>query len=257
MTEPERGFPLDTDFSSSSSTFLITHSQPSFSLTQKKTPVSFGNFEIAGRFWGCFFFLRVSSSVALSPNVRIHGNKGVMENTRHGDKQRLRVWREPWEKRKGEPVETVYKPDFPNHHQEATRAGHGGGDFFTSHHFAEAIRTGEPPYLDVYRGIDMSIAGIQAWRSVLADSAPMDVPDFRVESVRKKHAKDDWSPDPEQKKQGQPSSSLLGELEPSADAKIMFSASPDIQLSNKKDLNEKCRRNSENDGFENALAEYR
>ena len=86
--------------------------------------------------------------------VRIHGNKGVMENTRHGDKQRLRVWREPWEKRKGEPVETVYKPDFPNHHQEATRAGHGGGDFFTSHHFAEAIRTGEPPYLDVYRGIE-------------------------------------------------------------------------------------------------------
>ena len=31
--------------------------------------------------------------------VRIHGNKGVMENSRHGDKQRLRVWREPWEKR--------------------------------------------------------------------------------------------------------------------------------------------------------------
>ncbi|MDA0711825.1 MAG: Gfo/Idh/MocA family oxidoreductase, partial [bacterium] len=37
--------------------------------------------------------------------VRIHGNKGVMENCRHGDKTRLRVWREPWEKRKGEPVE--------------------------------------------------------------------------------------------------------------------------------------------------------
>jgi hypothetical protein len=151
--------------------------------------------------------------------VRIHGNKGVMENTRHGDKQRLRVWREPWEKRKGEPVETVYKPDFPNHHQEATRAGHGGGDFFTSHHFAEAIRTGEPPYLDVYRGIDMSIAGIQAWRSVLADSAPMDVPDFRVESVRKKHAKDDWSPDPDRRKGGQPPSSLLGEIKPSDEAR--------------------------------------
>ena len=153
--------------------------------------------------------------------VRIHGNKGVMENARHGDKQRLQVWREPWEKRKGEPTEIVYKPDFPTHHDQATRAGHGGGDFFISHHFAQAIRTGEPPYLDVYRGIDMSIAGIQAWRSALADSAPMEVPDFRRESVRRKYAKDNWSPDPARQEKGQPPSSLLGALEPSAEAKAL------------------------------------
>jgi predicted dehydrogenase len=151
--------------------------------------------------------------------VRIHGNKGVMENCRHGDKTRLRVWREPWEKRKGEPVETVYKPDFPVHHDRAMQAGHGGGDFFTSFEFASAIRTGEQPYLDVYRGIDMSISGIQAWRSVLSDSAPMTVPDFRKESVRKKYASDDWSPDPKRKKRGQPPSSVLGQLEPSDRAK--------------------------------------
>ncbi len=151
--------------------------------------------------------------------VRIHGNQGVMENTRHGDKQRLRVWREPWEKNKGEPVETVYKPDFPDHHLQATHAGHGGGDFFTSYHFAQAITTGEQPYLDVYRGIDMSIAGIQAWRSALNDSASMEVPDFRKETVRRKYAKDDWSPDPDRKKNGQPASSVLGELEPTAAAK--------------------------------------
>jgi hypothetical protein len=144
-----------------------------------------------------------------------------MENCRHGDKQRLRVWREPWEKRKGEPVETVYKPDFPVYHDRATRAGHGGGDFFTSFHFAEAIRTGEQPYLDVYRGIDMSIAGIQAWRSALNDSAPMEVPDFRKESVRRKYAKDDWSPDPKRKKKGQPSSSILGDIEPGDEAKAL------------------------------------
>jgi predicted dehydrogenase len=151
--------------------------------------------------------------------VRIHGNKGVMENCRHGDKQRLRVWYEPWEKRRGEPVETVYKPDFPVHHNRATRAGHGGGDFFTTYHFAEAIRTGEPPYLNVYRGLDMSIAGIQAWRSARNDSTPMDVPDFRDESVRKRYEDDDWSPDPARKKAGQPPSSILGEIEPSDEAK--------------------------------------
>ena len=153
--------------------------------------------------------------------VRIHGNKGVMENCRNGDKYRLRIWREPWEKRKEEPVETVYRPDFPVHRDRATQAGHGGGDFFTSYHFAEAIRTGEQPYLDVYRGIDMSIAGIQAWRSALSDSAPMEVPDFRDESVRKKYERDDWSPDPMRKKPGQPPSSILGDIEPSDGAKAL------------------------------------
>jgi len=150
--------------------------------------------------------------------TRIHGNKGLMENCRHGDKDRLRVWREPWEKRKDEPVETVYLPDFPVHHDLARRAGHGGGDFFTSYHFAQAIRTGRQPYLDVYRGIDMSIVGVQAWRSALADGATVEIPDFRNEAVRKKYARDDWSPDPARAKPGQPPCSVLGEIKPSQKA---------------------------------------
>ena len=44
---------------------------------------------------------------------------------------------------------------------------------------------------------------------------------------------------------------------PSADTKIMVSASSHIYWSNKKDLNGNRRRNSENDGFENALADVR
>jgi predicted dehydrogenase len=151
--------------------------------------------------------------------VRIHGNRGLMENCRHGDKQRLRVWKEPWEKRKNEPTEIVYNPDFPVHHDKATRAGHGGGDFFTAYHFTNAIRSGEPPYLDVYRGVDMSIVGVQAWRSVLADSAPFEVPDFRKESVRRKYKDDHWSPDPARKAKGQPPSSVLGHLSPGPDAR--------------------------------------
>ena len=153
--------------------------------------------------------------------VRIHCNRGLMENSRHGDRSRLRVWKEPWEKRKGEPTEIVYKPGFPIHHQKAVRAGHGGGDFFTNHAFAEAIRTGEPPYLDVYKGIEMSIAGILAWKSVLADSSPVDLPDFRKESVRKKYAGDDWSPDPARKAKGQPPSSILGNIRPGPEARAL------------------------------------
>ena len=151
--------------------------------------------------------------------VRIHGNRGLMENCRHGEKNRLRVWKEPWEKKRGEPTETVYRPDFPVRHGEATRTGHGGGDFFTTYHFLEAIRTDKSPYLDVYRGVDMSIAGIQAWRSVLDDSAPYEVPDFRKEAARRKYRNDHWSPDPGRAGKGQPPSSILGRFEPKAEAK--------------------------------------
>lgn len=153
--------------------------------------------------------------------VRIHGNGGLMENCRHGDHQRLRVWREPWEKRKSEPAEIVYKPDFPIHHAQAMRAGHGGGDFFTNHAFAEAIHSGEPPYLDVYLGIEMSIAGVLAWKSALNDSAPLDMPDFRDETVRKNYETDDWSPDPARAGKGQPSCSLLGDIEPAEEAQAL------------------------------------
>jgi len=142
--------------------------------------------------------------------VRIHGNRGLMENCRHGDKSYLRVWREPWEKEPGEPVEKVYKPDFPVHHAWAMKAGHGGGDFFTSFHFAEAIRSGRQPYLDVYRGLDMTLCGILGWKSALAGGAPMEVPDFRKESVRKKHETDEFSPDPTRK--GHVPCSILGDI---------------------------------------------
>jgi len=37
---------------------------------------------------------------------------------------------------------------------------------------SDAIRMGRHPYLDVYRGVAMSIVGILAWRSALNDSAP-------------------------------------------------------------------------------------
>lgn len=151
--------------------------------------------------------------------VRIHGTGGLMENCRHGNTQQLRLRREPFDKKKNEPVETVYAPDFPNHHKEATATGHGGGDFFTNFAFTEAIRTGAQPYLDVYRGVEMSIVGILAYRSALSDSSPVDVPDFRNQRERKKYENDHWSPDPARKKKGQPLPSIRGHLVPSDKAK--------------------------------------
>jgi predicted dehydrogenase len=150
--------------------------------------------------------------------TRIHGNRGLMECGRGADQAKVRLHIESFDAPDGKAVEKVYEPDFPELAERAHGAGHGGGDFFTMHHFAEAIRTGEQPYLDVYRGIDMSIAGILAWRSALNNSAPLDIPDLRKEEVRRRYERDDWSPDPARKGPGQPPSSILGEIAPSKEA---------------------------------------
>ena len=116
---------------------------------------------------------------------RIHGTRGLMENMRWGNKQALRVVHEEWDRMQGDVAEKVYTPDFPIHADLAKKAGHGGGDFFTTFHFAEAIRKNEQPFLDVYRALDMTLAGIQGYRSALDNGAPYEIPDFRSESDRK------------------------------------------------------------------------
>ena len=141
-----------------------------------------------------------------------------MENLRGPASSMLRVRREPFEKKRGEPVERAYSPDFPEYHDKAMKAGHGGGDFFMNYHFAQAIRTGKPPYLDVYRGVAMSIVGILAYRSALNDSNTAAVPDFRKKSARAKYRNDHWNPDPVRRKKGYPWPSILGNIKPSAKA---------------------------------------
>jgi predicted dehydrogenase len=144
--------------------------------------------------------------------VRIHGNRGLMETVR-GDGRALRVVRESWEKDPGEPAERIYRPDFPIQHELAAKTGHGGGDFFTSWHFAEAIRSGRQPFLDVYRGLEMSLCGIQGWRSALAGGIPQEVPDFRSEAVRKRYEEDGFTCNPAIAGHAPPS--VLGEIRPS------------------------------------------
>ena len=142
--------------------------------------------------------------------VPIHGNQGVTENTCHGDVQRLRIWREPWEEIKGEPVDSVYKPDFPTTTTGPPAPAMAAAIFSP----VTILPSGQQPYLDVYGCIDMSISGIETWRSGHNDSAPMEIPETRRESVHLKYAKDDWSRDRARQKSGQTASSMFGELEP-------------------------------------------
>jgi predicted dehydrogenase len=149
--------------------------------------------------------------------VRIHGRKGLMENLRWGKRDMLRVSKEPFDKEPDEPVERVYLPAFPEHHGEALRSGHGGGDFFVTYRFAEAIRNQKQPYLGVHRAVAMSVVGILAYRSALAASTRLEVPDFREAAVRREYADDDWSPDPAKRRPDQPWPSVLGDIRPGAE----------------------------------------
>ncbi|HXI18288.1 MAG TPA: Gfo/Idh/MocA family oxidoreductase [Chloroflexota bacterium] len=149
--------------------------------------------------------------------VRIHGNKGLIENVRTGasaDRGQVHLHKQAFDTEDGQEVEKVYLPDFPEYAAEAVRAGHGGGDFFTSYHFARAIRGEAAPFWDVYRGVAASIVGILAYRSALHGSNTIEVPDLRKKEARERHRGDDWSPDPTTRKVGDPWPSVLGELQP-------------------------------------------
>ena len=150
---------------------------------------------------------------------RVHGSKGAMEITRGGGYfglGQVRVWHDEWDLVAGQEAERVYTPDWPEHGDLARQAGHGGGDFWTNFHFANAIRSGEPPYLDVYRAVSMSSVGILAWKSALKEGEPVVMPDFADEAGRARFEDDHWSPWPEHAGPGQPPSSILGHVEPSA-----------------------------------------
>lgn len=144
--------------------------------------------------------------------TRIHGSEGQMENTRIGEWHYLRVRKEQYLQKKKEPKEQIYMPDFPIHNDLAWK--HDGCDFFMGYHFAEAIQKNKQPFLDVYRAAAMSAVAIQGFRSALADSSTMEIPDFTKESVRRKYANDHWSPDPDKHTSKQPWPSIEGNVKP-------------------------------------------
>jgi predicted dehydrogenase len=128
--------------------------------------------------------------------MRLHGDRGLMENLRHGDTRTLRVlWDakdgEDW--RRAEEVFLPWPPGFPP--SDADPMGDGVAETLMLRDFASAVRHGTAPDQDVYFGVELSITGIQAMRSSLAGSIPVDVPDLRRPDIRRAHAADEWFPD--------------------------------------------------------------
>lgn len=142
---------------------------------------------------------------------RIYGHKGCLENSRT-DAGELLIHKEPWNKQPGESADLIYRPEFRQFHDLAARSGHGGGDFFMLHEFIEAIRTGTPPYFDIYRGLQMSCLGILAYKSALHDNMAIPVPSFQSEAELAPYENDNWSCDPADAGPGQPWPSVLGDI---------------------------------------------
>ena len=148
---------------------------------------------------------------------RLHGTRGSMENVRskgYWGTAEVRIVHEHFDLKKGEREEKIYKPDFPSWAKKKTgKAGHSGSDFFTNHAFAEAIRTGKQPFMNIYRSVAQSAVAIQGWRSCLDQGNNYPIPDFSKEAERKKYEKDNWSPFKEDKKNGRPLSSVEGDMD--------------------------------------------
>ena len=144
--------------------------------------------------------------------VRICGNQGVMEWTQADDRL-LRVRKMKYDRAPEEPEHVFYAPQFPAKYQDAGKAGHGGGDYFTSRYFAAAIRGEIEPDIDVYQAVDMTSIGILGYKSALEHGTPQEVVDFRDKVAREKFRNDDWNPDPARPCKDKPFPSVLGKIE--------------------------------------------
>ena len=63
--------------------------------------------------------------------------------------------------------------------------GHGGSDFYSMYYFVEKIK-GEPDadIIDIYEALDMFLPGMFAYRSILDDNIPKEIPNLRDPAVR-------------------------------------------------------------------------
>lgn len=97
----------------------------------------------------------------------------IGENRSVGWNDAPRAWRPLDDFR--ELLPAAWKP-----HVEAARAaGHGGGDYHTARLFAEAVRDGSRPDIDVYQALEWTAAGLCTELSIRQNGVSIRIPDFR------------------------------------------------------------------------------
>lgn len=150
----------------------------------------------------------------------IHGERGLIGTAEQDGWGMVKVHHESWLRGEGQLRDQVYRPEWPGHADLAAKSGHGGGDFWTCLYFADAIRTGQQPFLDVYRATAMSSVAIQGWRSALEEGNRYPIPELRDEAVRIRYQDDHWCPYPDVAPDAlpKPPPSIRGHIPPGAEA---------------------------------------
>jgi len=129
----------------------------------------------------------------------IYGTKGCMESDRWGEKRTdmLHAYIEGPEYCKGD--YEYYEPKrYIDTELSRETTTHFGADFYTGYFFLEKLMGREDGKysLDVYRGLDMSLPGLLAQRSIMAGNQPMEFPDFKDPAVRDLYRNDHICVDP-------------------------------------------------------------
>jgi len=142
---------------------------------------------------------RISGSCSFGPHgnwYRIGCDRGGIETVR-GNQSDVRLCYNSWQLPEGAEPSKIYTAQWTSNAELASKAGHGGGDFWVCYNFVRYVLDDVEPFFTVYRAAAMSAVAIQAWKSVLDDGATYRIPDFRKEADRKEFENDHLTPFPD------------------------------------------------------------
>mgnify|MGYP005745575751 CR=1 FL=1 len=141
---------------------------------------------------------RVNGSTYLAPHAnwyRLSGLNGAAETVR-GNEKCVRLVYNDWSRPENMPKVSSYEPLYPTNEKEASKCGHGGGDYWITRQFIECIRDKKEHFFNVYRAVALSAVAIYGWRSALEGGKPYEIPDFSNEEVRRSLENDNLTPFP-------------------------------------------------------------
>jgi len=141
---------------------------------------------------GAIVEIRVDWASPRPHNIRRHelqGTKASFTTQEHGNDSLIWIEGRSETNATGvagawEPLSKYYDefehPLWRKHLEEATKAGHGGGDYFTLLEFAAAVRENRLPMIDVYDAVTWSSITPLSMLSIDQNNSAVEVPNFKA-----------------------------------------------------------------------------
>ena len=113
-----------------------------------------------------------------SLNFRVQGTQGLwMKDNRSIYIEGLSPSEHQWESDEAY-LKKYDHPLWKKFEDQASGSGHGGMDFFIVHAFIEALKDNQPPAIDVYDAVSMSVIVPLSEKSIKLNSTSVKIPDF-------------------------------------------------------------------------------